>query len=189
MAPFFLFFRKRWIMVRKQSSRKKRTIRILLIIVAVVVVIRLILPFVALHYANKNLANMKGYYGHIEDIDLALIRGAYKIDSIYLNKLDSSTQKQTEFFSASLIDLSVEWKALFHGSIVGELIFEEPKLRFTKEKVEPKDLRNDSSSFKKLLDDFMPLQVNRVEINNGQIRYIDNQSKPKVDIALTDTYL
>ena len=35
----------------------------------------------------------------------------------------------------------------------------------------------------------MPLQVNRVEINNGQIRYIDNQSKPKVDIALTDAYL
>ena len=26
---------------------------------------------------------MPGYYGHIEDIDLALIRGAYRIDSIY----------------------------------------------------------------------------------------------------------
>ena len=176
-------------MAKVKSPRKRRTIKILLIIVAVLVVIRLILPFVVLHYANKSLANMKGYYGHIEDIDLALIRGAYKIDSIYLNRLDSNTQKQTEFFSASLIDLSVEWKALFHGSIVGELVFEDPKLRFTKEKVEPKDLRNDSSSFKKLLDDFMPLQVNRVEINNGQIRYIDPGSKPKVDIALTEAYL
>src|SRR6478736_2875710 len=176
-------------MAKTRTSRKKRILNILLIIIAVLVMIRLVLPFVVLHYANKTLANMKGYYGHIEDIDLAIIRGAYKIDSIYLNKLDSSTQKQTEVYSSSLIDLSVEWKALFHGSIVGELVFEKPKLRFTKEKVEPKDLRNDSSSFKKLLDDFMPLRVNRVEINDGQIRYIDNQSKPKVDIALTDAYL
>jgi hypothetical protein len=78
---------------------------------------------------------MEGYRGHINDIDLALIRGAYKIDSIYLNKYDSATGKETPFFNASLIDLSVEWKALFHGSIVGELRFTNPVLRFTKDKV------------------------------------------------------
>lgn len=176
-------------MARQQTSKKRRTIKILLIVLALLVIVRLILPYVVLHYANKTLANMKGYYGHINDIDLALIRGAYKIDSIYLNRVDTITEKQTHFFSASLIDLSVEWKALFHGSIVGELVFEDPNLMFVKEKVEPKDLRNDSSSFKKLLDDFMPLEVNRVEINNGTIHYIDPASKPKVDIAMTQTYV
>lgn len=129
---------------------------------------------------------MKGYYGHIEDIDLALIRGAYKIDSIYLNKVDTVTQKQTHFFSAEVIDLSIEWKALFHGSIVGELVFKKPTLKFSKDKVEPKDLRNDSTDFKKLLDDFMPLQINRVEINHGKVQYIDQFATPKVDINMTD---
>ena len=128
---------------------------------------------------------MKGYYGHIDDIDLALIRGAYKIDSVYLNKQDSASKRQTKFFSASSIDLSVEWRALFHGSIVGELEFEKPNLRFTKDKVEPKDIRNDSSSFKKLLDDFMPLQVNRFEIRDGTVKFLDETSKPKVDIVMT----
>jgi len=170
---------------KEPVSKKKKVARAFLIVIAVLVVIRLILPFVVLHYANKSLANMKGYYGHIQDIDLALIRGAYKIDSVYLNKMDTNTQKQTPFFSAPMIDLSVEWKALFHGSIVGELVFESPVMKFTKEKVEPKDLRNDSTDFKKLLDDFMPLQVNRFEISNGSIQYIDTQSKPKVDIAMT----
>lgn len=170
----------------KKKFILKRPVKIFLIVLAVLIVIRIILPYVVLHYANKTLANMKGYYGHIEDIDLALIRGAYKIDSIYLNKVDTITNKQTDFFSAQMIDLSIEWKALFHGSIVGELVFEKPTLKFSKDKVEPKDLRNDSTDFKKLLDDFMPLQVNRFEINHGKIQYIDQFSSPKVDINMTD---
>ena len=173
----------------KSNSRKKRVLKIVLIFVAVIIVIRLILPFVVLHYANKTLANMKGYYGHIKDIDLAIIRGAYKIDSVYLNKLDSNTQKQTPFFAASMIDLSIEWKALFHGSIVGEVIAESPVIRFSKDRVEPKQLKKDSSTFKKIGDDFMPLQLNRLEIKNGKIQYIDEYSKPKVDISLTNAYV
>lgn len=132
---------------------------------------------------------MKGYYGRIQDIDIALIRGAYRIDSVYLNKVDSITHEQTSFFSASSIDLSIEWKALFHGSLVGEFVFEKPALIFTKEKVEPSTLRKDSTEFKGLQADFMPLQVNRFEVNNGSIRYVDKGSKPKVDIAMTNTFI
>lgn len=163
----------------------KKSIKIVLSIVIVLVVIRLILPYVVLHYANKTLGKMEGYYGHIDDIDLALIRGAYRIDSIFINKQATASRKQTKFFSASAVDLSVEWKALFHGSIVGELIFEKPNVRFTKDKVEPKDVRNDSTDFRKLLDDFMPLQVNRFEIIDGTLKYVDETSKPKVDIMMT----
>jgi hypothetical protein len=172
---------------RVPPGKSRRIWKILLAVVIVVVVVRLILPYVVLRYANKTLANMKGYYGHIADIDLALIRGAYRMDSIYLNQVDTVTQKQTEFFAASAIDLSIEWKALLHGSVVGELVFENPVIRFTKDKVEPTDVRNDSTDFRQLLDDFMPLQVNRFEVNNGRIRYIDQHSSPPVDIAMTNT--
>jgi hypothetical protein len=166
----------------------KRWLKIFIGVVVFVVILRLILPYVVLRYANKSLAEMDGYYGHVEDIDLALIRGAYQIDSIYINKVDSTTNKQTPFFSAAEIDLSIEWKALFRGSLVGEFVFEKPHINFTKDKVEPKDVRNDSSSFKELKEDFMPLQVNRCEINDGEIRYRDEFSKPKVDIKLTRLY-
>jgi hypothetical protein len=171
------------------TKRKKRIGLIIAVsFVALLVVARLVLPYVVLTYLNRTLANMKGYRGHIEDVDIALIRGAYKIDSIYLHKVDTVKGKETPFFAASSVDLSVEWKALFHGSIVGELIFEQPMIRFTKDKVEPKQVRNDSTGFKKLLDDFMPLKVNRVEVNDGAIEYKDEFSKPKVDIALTHAY-
>jgi len=166
----------------------KKPLKITLIVIIVLICVRLILPYVILHFANKNLASIPGYFGHIEDIDLALIRGAYRIDSIYLNKKDTITNKQTKFFSASAIDLSLEWGALFHGAIVGELIFERPNLRFTREKVEPKDVEKDSTDLKDLKEDFMPLQVNRFEILNGNVRYLDGTSNPKVDIWMTNMH-
>jgi hypothetical protein len=167
----------------------KRGIKIALIVLGLLVIARLILPYVVLRYTNKTLASMKGYYGHVDDIDIALIRGAYRIDSIYINKHDSATNKQTPFFSSRAIDLSVEWKALFHGALVGELIFEHPIVKFTKDKVEPADVKNDSSDFKQLLDDFMPLRVNRVEIAEGQLQYLDQSAKPKVDISMTNMHV
>jgi hypothetical protein len=130
---------------------------------------------------------MKGYYGHIDDIDLAIYRGAYKVNAIYLNKVDSASGKQAQFFDSKVIDLSIEWKALFHGSVVGELVFENPHLRIIKEEVEPKQLVEDTTGFKDLLDKFMPIKINRFEVKNGVVQYIDNTSSPKVDVSLKRT--
>lgn len=174
----------------KQPTRKKSKLKwYFLALVVLIVIVRLILPYVVLRLVNKNLAEMKGYYGHVEDIDLAVIRGAYRLDSMYLNKKDTVTNKQTPFFTSSVIDLSVEWKALLHGSIVGEVVLQKPRLRFTKDKVEPKDVARDSSDLKELLDDFMPLQINRCEVVEGRLQYIDGQSKPPVDIQMTNIHL
>lgn len=173
--------------MKKHVSKKKRTLQVLLVVLVAVVAIRLALPYVILRYANKSLAEMDGYRGHIEDIDLSIIRGAYKIDSIYLNKVDTVTGKETAFFSASLIDLSVEWKALFKGAIAGEILMEKPKLSFTKDKVEPKDIQKDSTDFKDLLDGLMPLNINRFEVKDGVLAYVDNTTSPKVDIEMTNT--
>ena len=153
------------------------------------ITIRLILPYVVLHYANKTLANTKGYYGHIDDIDLSIYRGAYIIKHIYLNKVDSVSKKQTDFFKSRDIDLSLEWGALFHGSIVGELIFDSPELIFTKDKVEIGDVKKDTSDFRILLKAFMPIKVNRFEVNDGAIHYADNTSKPKIDVSLKQTHI
>ena len=167
----------------------KKIYKILIGIAVLLIIIRLILPYVVLHYANKTLANMKGYYGHIDDIDLSIYRGAYIINDIYLNKLDSVSNKQTDFFKSKNIDLSIEWGALFHGSIVGELVFESPQLIFTKDKTDLSDVKKDTTDFRKLLKDFMPLKLNRFEVNNGDLHYTDNSATPKVDVSLKQTHI
>lgn len=173
--------------VKRPYRRSRRILRVLLILIALVVAIRIALPYIILNFANRSLANLDGYRGQVHDIDLAIIRGAYKIDSIYINRVDSLTHKETPFFAASLIDLAIEWRALLKGSLVGELKFTNPELVFTRDRVEPDDVREDSTTFKQLLDDFMPLKVNRFEVTNGKIRYQDPNVTPAVDVALTET--
>jgi hypothetical protein len=168
----------------KKPFYRRKKFKIPAIIILTLIIIRLILPYVVLHFANKSLAKVDGYYGHIEDIDISLYRGAYQINKIYLNKRDSGSGKQTDFFKANLIDLSVEWKALFHGSFVGELELKDPSLIFTKNKTELSDVKKDTSDFRKILKSFMPLKVNRFEIFNGSIHYVDRTSKPVVDVSL-----
>lgn len=171
---------------KPRTKKRKRILIILGSILLLLVMVRIALPYIILHYANKTLAEMNGYYGHIEDVDLSIYRGAYTVCDFYLNKVDSITGKQSQFFDSRLIDLSIEWGALLHGSIVGELVFETPRLKFIKDKVEPKQLAADTSDFRELLKGFMPVKVNRFEIRNGTIQYVDETSSPKVDIKLTN---
>jgi len=176
-------------MQQNNSQKGKRWIKIVTITVATLILVRLILPVVVLFFANKSLANMKGYYGHIKDVDLALIRGAYRLDSIYMNKVDTVTLKQTPFFSSAHIEMSVEWKALIHGSLAGEVTLNSPVLLFTKDKVEPEVLIRDSTYLKELLNKSMPLKINRFEVINGTLRYRDEGSTPLVDIEMNETYI
>lgn len=170
----------------QRHRKRKRAVILVLTVLALIVAVRIAMPYIILNYANKTLAEMDGYYGHIEDIDLALIRGAYKIDSIYINEIDSVTKEETPFLAASFIDLSIEWRSLLKGSLVGEIIVEDPVVRFTKEEVEPKDVQKDSSDFRQVLEDLMPLEINRLEFRNGRLQYVDNTSSPKVNISMTD---
>jgi hypothetical protein len=163
---------------------KTKKAKILLTVIILLIALRIALPYILLHYANKSLAEVDGYYGHVNDLNVSLLRGAYTLDSFYLNKVDAESAKQTEFMSARTVDLSLEWKALFQGKLVGELVFVQPNLRFTKNVVELKDVARDTSDFRELLEDFMPIAVNRCEIQDGNLRYIDNTRSPKVDVAI-----
>jgi len=176
----------------KSGSKKAKKIKfrkIALIVLVVLVVIRLILPYWVLHYINKELSHLSGYYGHVRDIDLSLYRGAYVVNDLYINRVDTATQKQTELFNAPVIDISVEWKSLFHGRIVSEMEFRNPLLRFTEDKAEPEQMEKDTDDFRHMLKTFTPMSVNRFEVFDGKIAYLDPNASPVVDIQMTDTHI
>ncbi|MGZ4043701.1 MAG: DUF748 domain-containing protein, partial [Bacteroidia bacterium] len=173
----------------EHPERNRKKWGILWAFVILLIAARMILPYVVLHYANKTLAGMHGYYGKIKDIDLAIYRGAYKIKKMYIHKRDSITNLETEFFDTQEADLSVHWAALLQGKIVGEIELEEPTLRFIKDKTEPEQIQKDTNDFRHILNKFMPLRVNRFEIHNGIIKYIDKNSNPKVDIEMNNTFV
>jgi hypothetical protein len=132
---------------------------------------------------------MDGYYGHVHDIDISLFRGAYTLKDFYINKIDSSSKQQVPFIASQIIDLSVEWKSIFHGRLVGEMEFNNSVMRFTKGKAEPGEMQKDTNDFRKILDSFMPLKINHFEIINGKIQYIDPASTPKLDVHMDNVHL
>ncbi len=149
-------------------------------IILLLVILNFALEPVALHYANKALGNLKGYKGHIEDVDIHLYRGAYRIDSLEILKVDGTTE--TPFFATSAIDISIEWDALFKGSIVGEIILESPRLNFIV--VGDTVQSGGDNDWLQTVKDLIPLQINRFEIINGEVHYLDNTSSPKVNMGV-----
>jgi len=172
-----------------RPRKKKHTKRNVLIgIILVLVIFRLFLPYIVLRYVNNKLENLEDYYGHVEDIDIHLYRGAYVIKDMKIVKLEKTTQKKDTipFFKTPNIDLSVEWRAIFKGRIVGEVYIESPVLNFVKGKHKDENVKQDTADFKELVNDLMPLTVNHFEINKGQMHYIDANSQPKVDVSMKE---
>jgi len=172
-----------------KKSKRKKWLKIGLIVLVLLVIFRLILPYIALNYINKSLARIDGYYGHVADLDISLYRGAYVVRNIYINVVDTATLEQVPFFAAGNIDISIEWKSLFKGEIVSELECDTAILRFTDDASEPEKLEKDSSDFRIMLKTFTPLKVNRFEVMNGQIQYLDPDANPPVDISLDHAHI
>lgn len=169
------------------SKRRKKLIIVLSSIFVLLIAIRIALPYILLKLVNKELQNIPGYTGHVEDIDVALIRGAYKIKSIKLEKTGGMVP--VPFFSAPVIDLSIQWASLLHGRIVGKIEVDQPILNFVKGPTEETSQTKIDSSWTDVVKKLMPLKLNKFEIVEGQIHYRDFHSKPAFDIFTTQVHI
>jgi hypothetical protein len=169
-----------------KQRKKRRKLRILVVTLGILIIIRLCLPYIILHFLNDKLSKLDGYYGHVDDVDLAIYRGAYVIKDIYLKKVDKDKKDTTDFFSTPVIDLSVQWHAIFEGKIVGEVEFEKPIIQYTLDKTVGKNAEKDSTDLIQLVKDLLPIRINRFAVNDGQIHYVDQSKQPVLDVPLTE---
>ncbi|HMQ64187.1 MAG TPA: hypothetical protein PKE06_26120, partial [Flavilitoribacter sp.] len=111
------------------KALKKKLYRWLLIGVIALVAVRLALPYAVKWYLNNQVLNhMEAYRGHVDDVDLSLWRGAYTIQGLKIVKI--GTRLEAPFVDVEEMDLSVQWKALFDGAIVGEVECRHPSVHF-----------------------------------------------------------
>ena len=175
---------------RKHSffGKSRKTLFIVLgSILLLLIAFRIALPYILLRLVNKQLQEIPGYTGHVDDIDVALIRGAYKIKSIKLDKTGGAVP--VPFFSSPLVDLSIEWHALFHGRLVGKIIVEHPILNFVKGPTEATSQTKIDKKWTDVVKKLMPLKLNRFEIHNGEIHYRNFHSSPKFDVFAKNVHI
>jgi hypothetical protein len=160
----------------------KRTLIFVGALLLFLLVIRACLPYAVKRYVNHVLQGLKDYRGQVVEVDLHLWRGSYAIRGLTLEKKNGKSF--APFLSAPTVDFSVEWKALLHGSFVGEVIFLRPELNFVdSNNASQKQLGIDKSwgyQFEKLF----PLEINRLEIRDGVMTFKNPTSNPPVDLRI-----
>lgn len=171
--------------VIKQKRKKRRRIvfgSILILIIAV----RIYLPYLIKDRLVKAINEVEGYECTIGDIDLAIFRGAFVIQEFEIKITENKVTKP--FVAIKDADISIEWGAIFHGAIVGEIYLVEPELYFADGKSEEEDQAGGTSWVQPILG-FIPLKINRFEIVNGKIEFENITSNPKVNLQLTNLSL
>jgi len=153
----------------------------LIVLAIVLVVARVMLPFWVRDYVNKQLADMKDYRGHVDEVEMNLWRGAYKIRQVKVVK--TSGDVPVPFFSAPWIDLSVQWLALFHGSFVGKIHFEQPVLNFVHAPSAADSQVGLQEPWTQKIKQLFPLKINRFTVSGGEVHYRDFHTDPKVDVV------
>lgn len=145
---------------------------------------RIALPYYLKDYVNERLNKIPDYRGSVDEIDVHLYRGAYKIIGLKLEKANGKIR--TPFFKSPEIDLSVQWRELFNGALVGEIDLEQPELNFVYTESKATSQTTIDKRWQDRVQELFPLRINRFTANNGTIHFRRPDGKPPVDIRVTD---
>ena len=152
-----------------------------LFLLAVLVIVRALLPFWVRDYVNRKLSEVPEYRGHVAAVTLHLWRGAYQIHHVEIVK--TTGRVPVPFFSAPLIDFSVQWRALFDGAFVGNVDFFDPQMNFVNAPSKANSQVGVDKPWLQKIKELYPLKINRFTVHNGEVHYRDFSRTPKVEIT------
>jgi hypothetical protein len=159
-------------------------------VAALLLAVRAALPILVERYVDDVLDRGEHYEGSIDEVDLALWRGAYRIEQL---RVDHTEKKELRpLIAAERIDLSLRWSALLRGALVGEV--DAYGVVYNVVAAPPHDddalaQSGDDPSLGERLSKLFPFSIDRLEVHDGEIHYRDPHREPKVDVALTKVHL
>lgn len=151
-------------------------------VVVLLVALHFALPYLVRDYLNDKLADMGDYRGQITDVDLALWRGAYKINGLKIVKVDGKVP--VPFVDAPLIDLSVSWHSLWYDhAVVAQVQFLNPEINFVDGGPNKQNSQTgQGTDWREQLGKLLPITLDEVQINDGRITFRNFNSKPPVNM-------
>lgn len=157
---------------------------VIFILATLVIGVRLALPSTIKAYVNRQLAKTPQYAGSIGDVDVHLWRGAYQIQNIAITKTDG--QVPVPLFAARTLDLSLEWREIFHGALVGEIILDRAEIHFVAGPTVEQTQTGEEGNWVKTVESLFPFKINRLQINQGKIHFENFNSIPPVNIFINE---
>jgi len=153
-------------------------------VLVLLVALHIALPYLVRDYLNDRLANMGDYRGQIADVDLALWRGAYRINGLKIVKVDGKVP--VPFVNAPLVDLSVSWRSLWYDhAVVAEVQFVGPQVNFVDGANKKNSQTGEGTDWRAQLNKLLPITLNEVQVSDGKISFRNFNSKPPVNMSAT----
>jgi hypothetical protein len=151
-------------------------------IVVLLIAVHIALPYLVRNYLNDKLADMGDYRGQVTDVDLALWRGAYRINGLNIVKVDGKVP--VPFIKVPVIDLAVSWKHLWYDhAVVAEVTFAQPEINFVDGgKNKQASQTGQGTDWQEQMNKLLPITLNEVRINDGKITFNNFSTTPKVKI-------
>jgi hypothetical protein len=166
--------------------RRRRALWLALAALALLVALRAAAPIALRRYVERVIDGTDAYEGSIRDVDLALLRGAYRIEGLDLRRTPAPAPGP--FIAADEIDLSIEWRALLHRELVGEIHAQGLVVNWLEgESKDPDEAAEDvwQDRVRKLF----PIHINRAVIHDGELHFRAPHREPPVDVALRNVEL
>jgi hypothetical protein len=123
------------------------------------------LPHFVKDEVNRKLMALESYDGRVEDVDLALWRGAYRLDGLRIVKTGS---RQAEpFFDGERIELSVEWRSLLRGRLVAECEMWAPHVNLVRSESKAQSQLGTEVNWADELERTFPFRFNTIVVHDG----------------------
>ena len=146
--------------------------------------VRVALPSIVRAHLDRKLDAIEGYEGDIGDVDLRLWRGAYRIEDLEIVK--SGAAIPVPFFSASAMELSLQWTELLRGAVVGEMVMRSPELNLVAGPSRKTRQTGWGVSWVRHAEGLSPVRINRLEVIDGTVHFRNFHSEPPVDIYVSE---
>lgn len=168
------------------QHRKKLVV--LFSVLALMVAVRWSAPTFIENYLNNNLlADLGDYRGSVDDVSLALWRGAMRVEGVRIEKTAGRTW--TDFIVVPAVDIAIAPGALFRRIIRASVIVEDPIINFVDG--DEQDVQTGAGlRFEVEPDpDAEPLfdfELEKLQVRNGAIAFRNFISDPEVNLQLLD---
>ena len=173
--------------VRRVRAWPRRVVITIVIVAVVLVAARIALPYIVKQKVNERLASVPGYSGLVEDVGIALFRGAYSLSGLAIHKVDGASREP--FVSARHIDFSVAWRELFRGKVVSDIHVDDFELNFVATGSRETSQKDIDRRWQEVVEDLFPLEITHLELSNGTVRYKDLNQEPNVDLYVRNMQL
>lgn len=148
----------------------RRALWTLGVVAVVAVAARLAAPFAVERYVNRQLDDMGEYRGTVGEIELSLIRGGYVLNDLTIVKRDAAPEVPP-FATIPKMELALQWRALFRGGAVGEVVMHSPQLNLVQSEESGEKQLGTGVNWPQVVRDLFPFRLNLVEARDGLVTF------------------